>query len=38
MTLRIDAKFEDKLIGCFKNDKNLVIFDPSARKSQRFLH
>ena len=25
MTLKSDAKFEEKLIYCFKNDKNLVI-------------
>ena len=36
MTLKIDAKFEEKLICCFKNDKNLVKFDPSTRKSQKF--
>ena len=29
MILKIDAKFEEKLICCFKNDKNLVNFDPS---------
>ena len=29
MTLKIDAKFEEKLICCFKNDKNLT----SALKS-----
>ena len=34
MNLKIDAKFEEKLICCFKNDKNLVNFDPSTRKSQ----
>ena len=33
MTLRSDAKFEEKLICCFKNDKNLVNFDPSTQKS-----
>ena len=33
MTLKIDAKFEEKLICCFKNDKNLVKFDPSTQKS-----
>ena len=27
MTLKIDAKFEEKLNCCFKNDKNLVNFD-----------
>ena len=35
MTLKIDAKFEEKLICCFKNDKNLVSFDPSIHKSQK---
>ena len=30
------AKFEEKLIFCFKNDKNLVNFDPSAKKSKKF--
>ena len=33
MTLTINAKFEKKLICCFKNDKNLVNFDPSTQKS-----
>ena len=37
MTLKIDAKFEEKLICCFKNDKNLVNFEASTRKSQN-LH
>ena len=32
MTLKIDAKFEKKLICCFKNDKNLVNFDPKVSK------
>ena len=32
----IDAKFEEKLIFCFKNDKNLVNFDLNTRKSQKF--
>ena len=36
MTLKIDAKFEKKLIYYFKNDKNLVNFHPSTRKSQKF--
>ena len=27
MTLKIDAKFEEKLIFCFKNNKNLEKFD-----------
>ena len=31
MTLKIDAKFEEKLICCFKNDKNLVNFDLSTQ-------
>ena len=37
MTLKIDAKFEEKLICCFKNNKNLVKFDPSTQKSQIFV-
>ena len=36
MTLKNDAKFEEKTICCFKNDKNLVNFDPSTQKSQIF--
>ena len=36
MTLKIDAKFEEKLICCLKNDKNLGDFDPSTKKSQKF--
>ena len=36
MTLKIDAKFEEKPICCFKNDKNLVNFDPSTQKSPKF--
>ena len=35
MTLKIDAKFEEKLIFCFKNDKNLVKFDLNTRKSPK---
>ena len=31
--LKIDAKFEEKLIFCFKNDKKLVQFDLSIYKS-----
>ena len=27
-----DAKFEEKTICCFKNDKNLMNFDPNAQK------
>ena len=36
MILKSDAKFEEKLVCCFKNDKNLVNFDPSTQKSQKF--
>ena len=36
MTLKNDAKFEEKPIYCFKNDKNLVNFDPSNQKFQKF--
>ena len=36
MTLKIDAKFEEKLICCFKNDKNLMKFNTSTQKSQLF--
>ena len=35
MTLKIDAKLEEKLIRCFKTDKNLVKFYPSTQKSQK---
>ena len=31
MILKIDAKFEEKPICCFKNDKNLVNFDPTTQ-------
>ena len=34
MTLKSDAKFEEKLICCFKNDKNLVNFDPTTQVSK----
>ena len=34
MTLKSDTKLEEKLICCFKNDKNLANFDPSAKKSE----
>ena len=37
MTLKSDAKFEEKLICCVKNDKNLVNFDLSTWNSQN-LH
>ena len=36
MTLKIDANFKEKLICCFKTDNNLVNFDPSTQKSQKF--
>ena len=36
MTLKCDAKFEEKLIYCFKNDKNLLNLDLSSRNSQNF--
>ena len=36
MVPKSDAKFEEKLIFCFKNDKNLVNFDPSTKKSKKF--
>ena len=36
MTLKIDAKYEEKLICCFKIDKNLVNFYTSTQKSQNF--
>ena len=29
------AKCEKKLIFCFKNDKNLVNFDPSTKNSKK---
>ena len=37
MALKIDAKFEEKLIYCFKTVKNLVNFDPSTQNSQNVL-
>ena len=36
ITLNTDAKFEEKLICCFKNDKELVNFDLSTWKPQKF--
>ena len=30
------AKFKEKLIFCFENDKNLVNFDLSSKKSKKF--
>ena len=37
MTLKSDAKFEEKLLCCFKNEKNLGNFDPSTQKFEKFL-
>ena len=34
MILKSDAKFEEKLIFCFKNGKNLVNIDPSTQVSK----
>ena len=36
MTLRTDAKFEEKLICCFKIDKKFVKFDKSTQKPPKF--
>ena len=36
MILNSGVKFEEKPIGCFKNDKNLVNFDLRTQKSQKF--
>ena len=36
MILKTDAKFEEKPICCFKNDKNFVNSDPSSQKSPKF--
>ena len=36
MILRSNAKFDEKPICCFKNNKNLVNFDPSTQKSPKF--
>ena len=33
--MKSDVKFEQKPICCFKNDKNLMDFDPSTQKSQK---
>ena len=36
MTMKDDAKFEEKLTGQFKTDiRNLKKFDPSTQKSQK---
>ena len=37
MTLKSDAKFEEKLTCCFKTVmRDLTNFDPSTQKSQKF--
>ena len=36
MILKSDAKFEEKPICSFKNDKSWVNFDPSTQQSQIF--
>ena len=36
MTQKSHAKFKENLIFCFKNDKNLMNFDLSTQKSQKF--
>ena len=38
MTLKSDAKFEEKLTCCFKNDKNLLNYDQSTQKSHKGRH
>ena len=35
--MKNDAKFEEKLTCQFKIDMNLMNFDPSTRKSQKFV-
>ena len=37
MTLKSDAKFEEKTIFFSKNDKNFVNFDPSTQNSQKYV-
>ena len=36
MTLKSDSKFEEKLICCFQDDKNLVNFGLSTRNARNF--
>ena len=36
MIPKSDTKFEEKLIFCFKNNRNLVNFDTSTKKSKKF--
>ena len=38
MTLKSNAKFEEKLFCCFKNDKNLVNSDLSTRNSVKLYN
>ena len=38
LILKIDAKFEQKPICCFKIDKNLGNFNPDTQKSRKFEH
>ena len=32
------GKFEEKLIFCFRNDNNLMNFDPSTKKAKKYMH
>ena len=36
MALKSDAKIEEKLTCCFKNDKNFMNFDVNTQKSKKF--
>ena len=36
MTLKGDAKFEEKLTCDLENDRNMAKFESSTRKSQKF--
>ena len=36
VTLKSDAKLEEKLTCCFKNDTNLVNFEPNTQKPSKF--
>ena len=36
MTLKIDAKFDEKLICCSKTGKKMIAFDLSTQKSPKF--
>ena len=36
MIPKSSAKFEEKIIFCFKNDKNFVNFDPKTKTSKTF--